>query len=315
MSDTAKIATIEEHYWLPELGALFEGFDAVTATRLTDRLVDFGGLRLAEMDAAGIDIQVLSHVGPGTAKLDPANAVRLARAANDLVHGVIATYPGRFAAFAELPTPDPRAAADELERAVTRLGFRGALINGLTHDRFIDEEEFWPILERAEALDVPIYIHPCTPHPAVLEAYFKDRTQINRAAWGFGMEAGTQAMRMIAGGIFDRFPRLKIILGHLGESLPFWLWRCDMVLNRMGFLKRPFRDYVRDNLWITTSGNFSPAGLQCCLTEMGAEKILFAVDWPWQSNVEARAFIENAAITPDEKNLILRHNAQRLLKL
>ena len=312
---TARVAAIEEHFWLPELRDLWTGFDVVKLPRLTERLIDFGALRLGEMDEAGIDIQVLSHVGPGTAKLDGESAIRLARAANDMAQEVIRAHPGRFAAFAELPTPDPQAAADELERCVAKLGFKGAMINGLTHDRFIDEADFHPILARAQELDVPVYIHPSTPHPAVIEAYYRDHPSINRAAWGFGMEAGTQALRLITGGVFDKFPRLKIILGHLGEALPFWLWRCDIVLNRMGHLKRPVRDYVNDHFHITTSGHFSQPALQCCLAELGAERILFAVDWPWQSNVDARRFIAEAALSEDQRDMILRRNAARLLGL
>ena len=214
----------------------YTGTDSQHAPRVTERLDDVGQGRIAEMDAAGIDLQVLSHANPGMQKMAAETAVRLARGANDRLHETVRAHPDRFAAFAAIPTPDPKAAADELERAVTRLGFKGALVNGLTNGVFLDDKRFWPIFERAAALDVPLYLHPAIPHPAVVEAYYQDYVEqypsLLRAAWGFTVETATQGVRLVLSGVFDKYPGLKIIIGHFGEGLPFLLWRINMGFER-----------------------------------------------------------------------------------
>ena len=199
------------------------------------------------MDAAGIDLQVISHSAPAMQKMTDAEAaVRLARRANDRLAEAVRAHPTRFAGFAALPTPDPKAAADELERAVTQLGFKGAMIHGLTNGRFHDEKEFWPIFERAQALDVPIYFHPSVPAQPVIDTYYTDYLQdvpgILRAAWGFTVETATQGVRMVLSGVFDAYPGLKVILGHLGEGLPFYAWRINMALERDWKPSRSFRE-------------------------------------------------------------------------
>src|ERR1700740_804327 len=218
------IIALEEHYFDPEVKRHITGLDMTNAPRIVERRDDVGALRLREMDEAGIDMQVLSHANPGLQKLDAETAVRLARGANERPHEALRAHPARFAAFAAIPTPDPQAAADELERTVTRLGFKGALVNGLTNGRFLDDKQFWPLFERAQALDVPLYMHPAIPHPAVIEAYYKDYVEkhpgILRAGWGFTVETATQGIRLVLSGVFDAYPRLKIIFGHLGEGLP-----------------------------------------------------------------------------------------------
>ena len=220
------IIALEEHYLDAEVKQHYTGTDSQHAPRVTERLDDVGQGRIAEMDAAGIDLQVLSHANPGMQKMDAETAVRLARGANDRLHETVRAHPDRFAAFAAIPTPDPKAAADELERAVTRLGFKGAMVNGLTNGVFLDDKRFWPIFERAAALDVPLYMHPAIPHPAVIEAYYKDYVEqypsLLRAAWGFTVETATQGVRLVLSGVFDKYPGLKIIIGHLGEGLPFY---------------------------------------------------------------------------------------------
>ena len=238
MATKPYIIALEEHYFDPEVKQHVTGLDATNAPRIVERLDDVGELRLREMDEAGIDLQVLSHANPGLQKLDPETAVRLARGANDRLYETVRAHPDRFAAFAAIPTPDPQAAADELERTVTKFGFKGALVNGLTNGLFLDDKRFWPIFERAQALDVPLYMHPSIPHPAVIEAYYKDYVaqypSILRAAWGFTVETATQGIRLVLSGVFDAYPGLKIILGHLGEGLPFYLWRINMGLERDG---------------------------------------------------------------------------------
>jgi predicted TIM-barrel fold metal-dependent hydrolase len=309
-----KVICLEEHFWTPELSLhMRQGGIPLEGPEVAERLNDLGELRLREMDEAGIDVQVISHAAPATQWLDPVTAVALARDANDQLHRAIIVHPDRFAGFAILPTPDPSAAAAELERGVTVLGFKGAMIHGLTHGEFIDAKKYWPIFKRAQELNVPIYIHPALPHPDVYAAYYKDYPIMARAGWGFGVEAATQAIRLVLSGLFDEYPQLKIILGHLGEGLPYSLWRCDAVLSR-ALTKRRFREYFCEHFYITTSGNFSHPALLCCAMEMGVDRILFSIDWPYASNVEGRAFVETAPLARPDKDKILSSNAATLLK-
>jgi predicted TIM-barrel fold metal-dependent hydrolase len=310
----ARIIALEEHFWTPELIALRRTVDQVNP-KSVERLGDLGALRLREMDAAGIDIQVLSEAEPGVQNLAPERAVPLARVSNDLLLEAVKRSPGRFAGFATLPTSDPAAAARELERTVTQFRFCGAMVHGSTRGHFLDERQFWPIFEAAAALDVPIYLHPCTPQPAVFDAYYKDYPQLSRAALGFGIEMAVQAARLVVSGVLDEFPKLKIILGHLGESLPFVLWRANDTLSRRAKLRRSFRDCFIDHFHVTTSGNFSQPALRCAIAELGVERILFAVDWPFQPNGEAVDFIKDAALDPIEREQIFGANARKLLRI
>jgi len=315
-----KIIALEEHYWDQEVATHFkERGPEMRIPALQERLFDLGALRIKEMDEAGIDLQVLSHGAPATQRLDAETAVPLARRANDRLHEAVKKHPGRFEGFAVLPSADPKAAADELERAVTRLGFKGAMIHGLTNNLFIDDKRFWPIFERAQALDVPLYLHPAVPHKAVIDVYYKDYLDqfpgLMTAAWGFGVETATQGIRLVLSGVFEAYPGLKIILGHLGEGLPFYLWRIDMALARQGNRKTPFRDTFREHFWITTSGNFSTPSLLCCVMEMGADRILFSVDYPFVPNPPGVKWMEHVPLGPEDRAKILHGNAQRLLKL
>src|SRR5690349_11602240 len=206
------VIALEEHYWDKELTSHYQGVESFRDPELLNRLYDLGELRLKEMDEAGIDIQVLSHGAPSLQKLGDNIAVEMARKVNDRLAAAVASHPKRLAAFAALPTTDPKAAADELERTVSKHGFKGAMIHGLTNNRFLDEKSFWPIFERAVALDVPIYLHPAVPHPAVMDAYYKeyakDFPMVIRAAWGFTVETATQAIRLVLSGVFDAYPKL-----------------------------------------------------------------------------------------------------------
>ena len=243
----------------------------------------------------------------------------MTRRANDRLHAVVTANPKRFAAFAALPTSDPKAAADELERT-TKLGFKGAMIHGLANGVFLDDKRFWPIFERAQALDVPIYLHPSVPMPAVMEAYYqdyaKDFPMVVRAAWGYTVETATQAIRLVLSGVFDAYPRLKIVLGHLGETLPFLVWRVDQALARPGAAKpMSFRDIFCGHFYITTSGNFSNPALLCCVMEMGIDRILFAVDWPFVANKPAVEWMETVPLCDEDRIKILSGNAKKLFRL
>jgi len=320
-----KVVALEEHYWDAEVASHFkERGPEMRNPQMLERLHDLGALRLKEMDAAGIDLQVLSHGAPATQRIEGDLAVQVARGANDRLFKATQSHPDRFKAFAVLPSNEPKAAADELERAVTKLGFKGAMLHGLSYGEknsglFLDDKRFWPIYERAQKLDVPIYLHPAVPHPAVVEAYYKDYLQqfpgLLTAAWGFTVETATQGIRMVLSGVFDKYPGLKMILGHLGESLPFSLWRIDMALQRPGNAPTPFRDTFRNHFWITTSGNFSTPALICCVLEMGADRILFSVDYPFVPNPPGVKWMDSVPLGPEDRAKILHGNAERLLKL
>jgi predicted TIM-barrel fold metal-dependent hydrolase len=320
MKKTPVIA-LEEHYWDAEVAGHFpDGNPETKLPALQERLRDLGALRLKEMDDAGIDVQVLSHGAPAVQRLEADIAVPLSKNANNRLHEAIKARPGRLEGFAVLPTADPKAAADELERAVTKLGFKGAMLHGLTKEgQFLDHKRFWPIYERAQALGVPIYMHPAVPHKAVIDAYYRDYLDqfpgLMTAAWGFTVETATQGIRLVLSGVFEAYPGLKIILGHLGESLPFSLWRIDMVLSRQGNRPTPFRDTFREHFWITTSGNFSTPALLCCVMEMGVDRILFSVDYPFVPNPPGVKWMENVPLSTEDREKILNGNARRLLKM
>jgi predicted TIM-barrel fold metal-dependent hydrolase len=321
-----RVITLEEHFWTDALteanrSAPSSALSVPRLGPLADDLRDLGPRRLADMDAAGIDVQVLSVAPPGTQDLDPDTAVRLSRQANDRLAGAVGEHPDRFAGFATLPTPDPEAAAAELERTVTGYGFKGALINGHTGGRFLDDEKFWPIFERAEALGVPVYLHPTYPTAQLMELYyqgFDDRVSATLATggWGWHAETGLHVLRIILAGVFDRFPGLQMIIGHMGENLPFSLARADERLSPVATgLKRRVADYFRDHFYVTTSGYFTDAPLLCTLMVLGADRILFSVDYPFADNGQGRAFLDAAPISEADREKIAHGNAERLLGL
>lgn len=318
-SPRVPVIAIEEHYWDDELASHFTGAEASRAGVIEKRLRDFGGERIQDMDAAGIDICVLSHGAPSSQKIPADIATPLVRRVNDRLADAVAANPTRLAAFAALPTADPQAAADELERCVA-MGFKGAMVHGSCNGEFIDLPKYWPIFARAEQLDVPIYLHPAQPHPAVMDAYYKDYLtdfpMLARPAWGYAVECGTQVVRLVLSGVFERHPNLKIVLGHLGESVPFQLWRLDQALSRPGQKSVRFREIFTRNFWITTSGFFSTPALLCCAMEMGVDRILFSVDWPFVADSSAGTrWMKDVPLCAEDKARILSGNAQRLLRL
>ena len=312
------VIAIEEHYWDEELEKTFTGSEAGRPGDQFNRLHDFGALRIKEMDDAGIDTQVLSHGAPSTQKLPAETAAAMATRVNDRLAAIVAKNPTRFAGFAALPTAVPEAAADELERTA-KLGFKGAMLHGLSNGEFLDDKKFWPIFARAEKLDLPIYLHPSQPHPDVIKTYYagyvKDFPMLPRATWGYTVETATLAIRLVLSGVFEKHPKLKIILGHLGETLPFLVWRVDHTLARPGQKSISFRDVFCNNFYVTTSGNFSNPALLCCVMEMGIDRILFAVDWPFVMNPPATRWMEGVPLCDEDKAKILSGNAKRLLKM
>jgi predicted TIM-barrel fold metal-dependent hydrolase len=320
-----RLIALEEHYRAPMLRSVAvrsfgEPPPVSPLGRIQAKLDDLGDQRLADMDLGGIDVQVLSHGTPGTEQLAPEEAIPLAREANDYLARSIAPHPGRLAAFATLPTAAPEAAADELERAVGELGFKGALINGHSRGQFLDAAEFWPIFERAERLRVPIYLHPTEPPPAVREAYYgglppQIAQTLSIAGWGWHVETGLHVLRLIAGGVLDAYPGLQIIVGHMGEALPFFLARSSRVLRQQAGLPRPLEDYMAANFHFTTSGMFTYPPLICLLEVMGADRVMFSVDYPYSSNEEGRDFVLGAPISEADREKLAFTNAARLLGL
>jgi 2,3-dihydroxybenzoate decarboxylase len=318
-SEKPYVIALEEHYADPAVVARGDGAAGGRLAGLMNKLTDLGALRLAEMDAAGIDFQVISHAPSPLQQLDRTEARQLATQANDRLHDAVDRNPERFAAFAALPTPDPAAAADELERTVTRLGFKGAMIHGRSHEQFHDLKPFWPIYERAQYLDVPIYIHPGPPHPAMQQAYYADyladHPMLSSAAWGFTIDTANQVVRLILSGVFEAYPNLKIIIGHMGEGLPFLVDRIDESLNRPGGKPIAFKEIFTSHFWITTSGHFSTPALLCALLELGIDRILFSVDWPYVDNPPGMRWMETLPLSAEDKQKMLNGNARRLLKL
>ena len=319
-----RVIALEEHFWTPEIaeaiGAL-RNPGAGTGSPLHADLADLGERRLAAMDAAAIDVQVISHTTPGVQHLDGATAVPLAREANDRLAHAVAQHPDRFAGFATLPTPAPEAAADELERAVTELGLKGAMINGHTAGRFLDHPDFAVLLARAERLGVPLYLHPTEPVPAVRDAYYEGFSPavgwfLSAAAWGWHAETALHVLRMVLGGVFDRHPRLELVIGHMGEMLPFMLERIDDNLPpKVTGLDRLPSEYILANVHITTSGLFSVPPLLCALMVFGAERVLFSVDWPYAPNEDGRRLLQTAPLAPADLERLAHGNAERLLGL
>lgn len=317
----------EEAFQVPEileaLRKLYSGAPDISSGPLggpvVPLLLDIGAGRIRGMDEAGIDMQILSLVSPGVQNFDARTAVSMARLANDRLSDAVRTYPTRFAGLASFAPQDPVAAAKELERAVTKLDLHGALVNSHTHGEYLDDEKFWPIFEAAEALGIPIYIHPREPAPSMAAPLSMPGFTIG---WGFAVEASTHALRLIAAGVFDRFPRLKIVLGHMGEGIPFMLDRID---NRYAFetalfppprkLKRLPGEYFRDHFFITTSGMNFHAPLRATIETLGVERVLFAVDFPFDDQRTCVDAIESMPLTVEEQQAICETNACKVFGL
>lgn len=323
-----RVIAVEEHFVTP---AFVAGPGKATTERfrtsrpggaaLVEKLSDIGENRIAEMDAAGIDTQVLSLNSPGVEQSEPEEAIACARNANDFLADAIKLYPTRFAGFASLPIQAPAVAAEELERCVRKLGFKGANINGHARGRYLDDFFFAPILERAEALSVPIYLHPTMPPKPVVDALYGGFSPAVSAVfasggWGWHIETAIHLLRMVLGGIFDRHPKLQVVVGHLGEGIPFMLPRLSRSLpEQVTKLERPLADYLRQNVYYTFGGfNFTPTFLNLLL-EIGVDRIMFSVDYPYGSMQEARSFLEHLPVNEANRESIAHGNAQLLLGL
>ena len=320
--------TLEEHFaspsWLAGPGRNFtlRLSDAGNrGAKILEQLKDVGDGRIAEMDAAGIDVQVLSLNSPGVEQSEVAEQIAVARDSNDFLADIVRKNPKRFAAFAALPVAAPDKAADELEHRVRQQGFKGALINGHSRGRYLSDKFFWPILERAEALNVPIYVHPTVPAKPVADILYGGFSpavsgMFEAAGWGWHIETGVHVVRMVLGGVFDRYPKLQVVIGHLGEGIPFMLERLNRNMPMaMTKLQRPLGAYLRQNVHYTFAGFNFPATFLDLLLEVGVERIMFSCDHPFGSMAEARAFLDQIPVTPGDRARIAHGNAERLFNL
>ena len=317
-----RVVALEEAFLHPKLRALYPPEYVKQLDLIIERLTDVGPERIKRMDAAGISLQVLSHVSPGVQTLDTETAVRLSTEINDWLGELISKYSDRFAGFAMLPMQSPNDAAEELERTVKKLGFKGALINGHTRGLYLDHESYAVVLDRAQQLDVPIYIHPTDPPQRVSEIYYKDYPAMVTGGWGWQVETGTHLLRMISGGVFDSYHRLKIIVGHMGELIPYNLQRINKSLTLGNWLigeqkgmQKSVYYYMRQNVFITTSGVFDQAAFECALKEVGIDNLLFSVDDPFGDNFEAMEFLKATNLSPADKVKLASGNAGRVLGL
>ena len=287
--------------------------------QLSQRLLDLDEERLRIMDEAGIAMHLLSLTSTGVQALDTEQAVTLASLANDRLAAAIQRHPDRYAGLAAVAPQDPARAVKELDRAINRLKLNGVIINSHTRGEYLDEEKFWPILEAAAALEAPIYIHPRSPSPAMAQPYRK--YHLEHAIWGYAVETGLHAVRLIMSGVFDRYPKLKIVLGHMGENIPYALYRMDwmhsrapVAMDRPKLKLRP-SEYFRQNFFITTSGvNWHPP-LKFCIEVLGADNIMWAVDYPYQETHEAVRYMNEAPISETDKQKIFHGNAERVFHI
>lgn len=339
MGEDLRLIAVEEAFTIPELalllrdmgaspvqsldkifcGPLYSGKLSVNGTPLLEDLIDIEDRRLAEMDRLGVDMHVLSVTSPGVQMFDADTACDMAALVNDRLAEVVQRRPQRFAGLAAFAPHSPKRAAREIERAITTLGLNGLIVNSHTNNEYLDDPKFFPVLEAAEALEAPIYIHPRAPSEFMAGAMRS--YGIEAAMWGFGVETGTHVIRMMASGLFDRFPRLKVCIGHMGEGIPFWLWRIDHINakgQRIGLCPKTelsMAEYFQRNVWITTSGMEDPLALEYSVRKLGADKVLWAIDYPYEQSEPAVSFIKEAPLDPEVKRRVAYRNAEELFRI
>ncbi len=322
-----RIITLEEHMTTP--GIVNSSSDGkggglpanAFIQSLEAKLLDVGADRLADMDASGISLQVLSISASLIDKMEPAAGHAVACDANDAMAAAVQANPARFAAFGTLALQEPVKAAAEFERCVRKLGFKGVMVNGTINGQFLDDPKFTPLFEAAEALGVPIYLHPAPPPRTIMDAYFSGLPgqlgfALATAGWGWHVETGLHCLRLMITGVFDRFLKLKIIVGHMGENLPFSIARSQAVFERMASnVKRPVGEYFRDHFYLTTSGYFTNPPFQCMLDVVGVDHVMFSVDYPFSPNGIGRKFLDNLPVSPEDMEKIAHGNAEKLLHI
>lgn len=309
----------------PGFESLWGFFGKSTTQRardLYDRLQDIGERRLADMDAAGIDMAILSLTCPGVQLFEPAIAMDLAIASNDQLAYAVKRYPDRFAGLGAVAPHAPKESAAEIQRCVTELGLKGVIVNSHTRGLYMDDSSCWDIFEACEALDVPLYLHPNTPSPQMAEPFIS--RCLDAAIYGFAVETGLHALRIILAGVFDRFPRLKLVLGHLGEGLPYWLYRIDfmhagIVANDRSPGVRPLQrkpsDYLRENFWYTCSGMPWEPAITFVQHVIGQDRVMYAMDYPYQYVPDEVKMVDQLFLAPQVKRMFFETNARTLFNL
>jgi 5-carboxyvanillate decarboxylase len=302
---------------LPLLATIYDAPQG-TQSRFLPELLDLEAERLADMDRHGVQMHLLALTAPGVQMFDAETGATLARVANDRLAEVVRRHPTRYAALASFAPQDPHRAVQEMERAIGTLKFNGFMVNSHTNNEYLDQPRYWPILEAAEALDAPLYIHPRAPSDG-MAGPFRDY-RLEGAAWGYGVETGTHAVRLMLSGVLDRFPKLRVVIGHMGEALPFWMWRLDFMAapgaraaGRSNQLKPS--EYFQRNFAITTSGVEDPLALRYCIDKIGADHIMWAIDYPYQPTGPAVAFIESAPMSEVQREQIAYKNAERIFRI
>jgi len=289
---------------------------------IMEGLQDLGERRLRHMDDSSIDRAIIALTAPGVQVMDTATAVSFARSANDELAEAVRRHPTRFSGMVAVAPQDPAAAAQEIERGVTRLGLTGVIINSHTQGEYLSDPKFWEIFEAAEANDTPIYLHPNTP-PASMIAPFLE-CGLDGAIYGFGVETGLHALRIITAGVFDRFPKLQMVLGHMGEALPFWAYRLDYMhaatvrsqrYASMQPLRKKPSDYLRENFYITSSGMAHEPAIRFTQEMMGADRVMYAADYPYQHTVDEIARLEGMNISPEDKRRFFQASAETAFRL
>jgi 5-carboxyvanillate decarboxylase len=291
------------------------------ATQIIERLQDIGERRIADMDFTGVDMHVLSLTSPGVQVFDAATAVAFAKESNDQLAAAIKKYPSRFAGLAAVAPQNPQEAAKELERAVRTLGLKGAILNSHTLGEYLDDPRFWDIFAAAEALDVPLYLHPNSPSAGLIQPLLQ--RGLDGAIYGFGVDTGMHLLSIITSGAFDRFPKLRLVVGHLGEALPFWLFRLDYMhratVNSKRYacmkpLQRKISDYLRENVYVTSSGMAWAPAIQFCQQVLGVDRVLYAMDYPYQ--FEASEVVAMDAVGSElDRQKFYELNARAVFKL
>ena len=321
-----RIVTLEEHITTPAILKASSNADASVLSSayvqaLHAKMLDVGEGRLADMDASGITKQVLSISASPIDKMEVSAAHALARDTNEALAAAVKAHPDRYAAFCTLALQDPEKAVLELERCMRQPAFKGVMVNGTINGEFLDQPKFTPFFEAAQALDAPIYLHPAPPPEPVMDAYFRGLPgqfgfALSTAGWGWHVETGLHSLRLIVTGLFDRFPKLKIIVGHMGENVPFSLARSQAVFGRGAWTwKRSLSEYFQEHFWLTTSGYFTTPPFLCMLQVVGADRIMFSIDYPFSPNPVGRKFLDSLALGSEDLEKIAHGNAERLLKL
>jgi 5-carboxyvanillate decarboxylase len=309
--------------WDPGFRSLWGFFLGTTAraTQLAARIQDLGSQRIADMDASGIAKQLVFVTAPGVQVFDAGTAVPLSRDLNDELVQRIKEHPDRYAGLAAVAPQDPKKAVKELERSIA-LGMKGAVINSHTQGEYLDDPKYWEIFEAAEALDVPLYLHPNTPPPAMIEPFLP--RGLDGAIYGFAVETGLHLLRIVVAGVFDRYPKLRMVVGHLGEGLPFWLFRIDFMHRNMVNAKRypgvkPLKkkpsDYLRENVWVTTSGMQWAPAILFSQQVLGVDRVLYAMDYPYQFVPEEVKVTDELPIGEADKRKLYQTNAEKVFKL